>query len=395
MDADVIIVGAGPAGCATAMGLSDRGLAVTLLDRATFPRDKVCGEGLMPHGVAALEALGLRQRVLDAGGRRFLGIAYHDGKRRADGRFPEVQGFGYGLALRRLHLDPIFQEAASGRPDVTLRTDVGVEEVEVHDTGVRIRTSAGVLSARALVGADGPNSTVRRALGLHKKPSGRRRFGARLHLALPAGRAVPELVEVHLGKGFEVYVTPVAEGVINLAFLCEKDVSRTLGGDLEGGLFRLARSCASLAPWLDGSEVVSEAMLCGPLRQSAKDIVRPRALLVGDAAGFLDPITGEGMSVALTHAAIAAQVLADALPGGATEADLRPYETRLHAALRDPLRLTELILWWVHQPLLRGYVVENLARNPDVFQTLLAVLAGSSTVSDVAVSDLRKLVLRF
>ncbi|HJN78318.1 MAG TPA: NAD(P)/FAD-dependent oxidoreductase [Myxococcota bacterium] len=395
MDADIIIVGAGPSGCATAMGLADRGLEVLVLDRAAFPRDKVCGEGLMPHGVAALEALGLRERLVQAGAQPFFGIAYHDGARRAEGRFPEVQGFDHGLALRRLHMDPIFQEAAASRAEVRLHTEVEVTGFHVEEDGVRVESAMGTLEARALVGADGLNSMIRRKLGLRMSPAGRPRYGARLHLQLAAGRAGPELVEVHLGEGSEVYLTPVGEGLVNLAFLCEKEVSATLGGDLEGGLLRLAGDCASLETWLEGSEVISEAMLTGPLRQTVKDIVSDRTLLVGDAAGFLDPITGEGLSVALAHAGLAARVLAEALPDGATEALLRPYAEGLAVALKDPLRLTELILWWVHQPMLRGYVVENLARNPEVFSTLLAVLAGSATVSEVALADLRKLVLRY
>lgn len=125
-------------------------------------------------------------------------------------------------------------------------------------------------------------------------------------------------------------------------------------------------------------------------------MVSDRAVLVGDAAGFLDPITGEGISISLISARAAADVLAASLRTGRADADaLRPYAEQRAAAIRDPLRLTELVMWWVRRPMLRSYVLENLARNPDVFQTMLGVIAGSTPMRELGWQDLRRLALRY
>ena len=158
----------------------------------------------------------------------------------------------------------------------------------------------------------------------------------------------------------------------------------------------MAASCAAIQQRVAEARVVSPALLCGPLRQEVVDVVSDRAVLVGDAAGFLDPITGEGISIGLISARVAADVLAASLRTGLVSADaLRPYAEQRAAAIRDALRLTGLVLWWVRRPMLRRYVVENLARNPDLFQTMLGVIAGATSVREVGWRDLRRLALRY
>jgi len=395
MNADVIVIGGGPAGCATAIHLAQHGWKVLIVDKATVPRDKVCGEGIMPHGVAELETLGLRKGIVHAGAIPFGGITYRYEDHHAEGLFPSVRGFDHGLAIRRCTLDPFFQSAARATPGVSLQPGVEVLDLCVESHQVTLETSVGQLVAQAIVGADGLNSRVRHKLGLQSKARGRPRFGARFHLRLPDTVPSPSTVEVHLGRGCEYYITPVGPHLINLAFLLEKSESKKLGGDLQGGLWDLAHQCPSLHKWLRGAELVSTPGLCGPLRQTTSDMVADRALLVGDAAGFLDSITGEGLSVAFTAARIASNVLNDALPNGASCALLRPYQEQLTEHFKLPLQLTELILWWVQRPLLRGYVIDNLAKNPDVFQTLLAILAGETRIDKVQWADLRKLAFRY
>ncbi len=390
---DVIIVGAGPAGCALALHLARAGIRSLVLDRATFPRDKVCGEGIMPHGVVELDRLGLVEPILELGGRWFRGISYCSGRRSAFGSFPKVGGFSAGLGLRRLHLDPLFHELLRAEPLVTLRTAVTVREIEIGPADVCVTTSAGLASGRLLVGADGLHSLVRHRLGLQLPPSGRLRYGARVHVKLTGDE--PEQVEVHLGRSQEFYVTPVGPGVINIALLCGKNETRQISGDLKEWLSRAIATCEPLAALTAGGEWVSEPLMTGPLRQGTADVVADRAVLIGDAAGFLDPITGEGLSLGLLSARLAAEVITPCLSADQlTATSLRPYADRRAQAIRDALRLTELVLWWVRQPLLGPYVVENLRRNPEVFTAILGVIAGDTSLQKIPWKHIRRLALR-
>ncbi len=382
MNAEVIVVGGGLAGSATALGLADRGHDVLLLDRRAFPRDKVCGEGLMPHGVAALQALGIDPVPL---GHRFTGIAYHAGGHTAVGRFPS----GTGVGLRRLALDEAIHRRAAGR--VHTRDDVVVKGVEGEPGAMRVVTRDGVLRCRAVVGADGLHSRVRRAVGLHREAPGRKRYGLRGHFVLAAGVPLRDVVDVYVSTGCELYLTPVGDGSVNVAALLEDDLARELRGDARAGLQRVVAECAPLAELLRGATELSEPAVTGPLKQSPIDVVADGALLVGDAAGFVDAITGEGMSITAASAAIAAEVLSDGLRRGRLRAEhLRPYAVRRRREVQQQLWLTELILWGIRYRPLARRVVRNLEKHPDLFGQVLAVNTGEASLRSVGMRGLRQ-----
>src|SRR5579883_409337 len=191
---DVVIVGGSVAGAATAAFLARRGRRVTLLERARFPRDKPCGEGLMPHGVDVLEELGLRDAVTRAGARELMGVRYllPDG-RSAAAKFPDCAGrSNIALGLRRRSLDAILAEHAAGL--------TGIEFVQgVRATGLR-RTVDGAIAVsdgrrswrgRVLVGADGLHSRVRSWLGWDGGRRWPRRYGVVGHLHINDGELLP------------------------------------------------------------------------------------------------------------------------------------------------------------------------------------------------------------
>ncbi|HZU76673.1 MAG TPA: FAD-dependent oxidoreductase, partial [Dehalococcoidia bacterium] len=163
---DAVIVGGSVAGAATALHLARRGRRVALLDRALFPRDKPCGEGLMPHGVAALAELGLLERALPHA-RALSGIRYRlPGGRSAYAPFPARQdGFVSAVGIRRQALDALLHAAAAAEPRVDVRDGFCVRTLrrsaggyaEVGDGHERVR-------ARVVVGADGLHSRVRTLL---------------------------------------------------------------------------------------------------------------------------------------------------------------------------------------------------------------------------------------
>lgn len=382
---DVVIVGGSLSGTATALHLARRGHSVVILDRARFPREKTCGEGIMPHGVRELAGLGVLSAI-EPLGRRLTGIGYHVGDAAAIGRFPG----GSGLGIRRLRLDPAMRAACAGVPGITLVEGVAVEQVSAGPDRCEVRTAHAIYRPRAIVGADGAMSAVRRQLGLNGRSSRPPRYGARLHVELAEGAPIQDVVDVYLHGPYEVYVTPTGDRELNLAILCGKDITTTLGGDLNGGLWRCLTAVPALAGVLDGARVVSDATMYGPLRQVATSVVADRAVLVGDAGGFVDAITGEGMSLALVSARLAADALSQALAADhLSRADLAPYAKARAAYGRDLYLFTELVLWWSHHPRLARYVIGNLAGDPHAFGRLLAIPSKDRGLAGVALRDLR------
>ena len=201
--ADVLIAGGGIAGSTMAILLGRTGRKVELFERARFPRDKACGEGLMPSGVGVLDRLGLRHRT---GGAPFIGIRYYYGSRVAEGEFPEAER---GLGQRRMVLDNAMFAEAVRTPGVAAHTGVRVERPIVSKGRViGLMVDGEPRYAKLVVAADGVRSGIRRALGLDLIPK-RRRVGIRAHFQLPEGREQPPWVEVFTFAGGELYVTPL------------------------------------------------------------------------------------------------------------------------------------------------------------------------------------------
>ncbi|MEQ1500609.1 MAG: NAD(P)/FAD-dependent oxidoreductase [Myxococcota bacterium] len=385
LDAEVVVVGGGLAGSAVAVHLADRGHEVIVVDRVVFPRDKPCGEGLMPHGLHALGRLGVAPPV-DA--RPFGGIRWTAGGVTAVGRFPEGV---HGLGVRRAALDAALHARATAHPRISVRTPIRVDGLGHDADGVTVRTDHGPIRARLVVGADGLHSRIRHWTGLERAPRGRKRYGVRGHLTLAPGVADPPWVDVELVDGAELYVTPVGPGQVNVAALCERDTARGLKG----------APAEVLARWLAGSRLgeslvagpSADVRVTGPLRQQVSGVIADRVVLVGDAAGFLDGITGEGMSTGLGSAELAADVVSAGLRGaGLDRAALRPYAIAHRRLVRETDWLTEVILWGVARRWLAERVVRNLARRPQLFDRLLAIETGAASLSSIGVSGLLGLV---
>ncbi len=376
----MVVIGAGVAGCAAALHLARRGHRVVVLERGGFPREKVCGEGLMPHGVAELRALGIT-----VSGRPFPGIAWHHGDAVARGDFPA----GAGLGVRRYHLDALLASALAEEPGVTLHTGVRAGAIQRRAGEVVVQTDQGEVRARALVGADGRGSRVRRHLGLEAPASARPRYGIRAHYRL--SEPPPDRVEVHVGPEAELYLTPTGAREINVAVLCGRETTRALRGGLTEGFERLVRG---RLPLLEGAERLTAPAVAGPLRQAVRSTVADRAVLVGDAAGFVDAITGEGMALSLLGARLAAELLDEGLRTDRLSAhDLAPHDRRWRRRVRDPARMAEVILWGLRRPRLAKRVVRNLARHPELFGRLLAVQAGQAPLTSLRLGGLRRLLV--
>ncbi|GAA2498961.1 NAD(P)/FAD-dependent oxidoreductase [Streptomyces gobitricini] len=286
---DLLVAGGGPAGLATAIHAALSGMEAVVVEPRPGPVDKACGEGVMPGGVLSLAALGVAPA-----GHPLRGIRYVDGPHRAEAGFRD----GTGLGVRRTVLSDALARRAA---------DLGVRFLTGRVDGVRQGTdavTAAGLRARWLVAADGLHSPVRHALGLELPDRRPRRFGLRRHY-----RTAPwsDFVEVHwsgTGNG-EAYVTPVADDLVGVAFLS----TARRPYDVHLGHF------PELAARLDPGATVSAVRGAGPLRQRVRARVAGRVLLVGDAAGYVDALTGEGVSLALASAEAAVRCLRAGRPG--------------------------------------------------------------------------------
>ncbi len=344
---DVLVVGGGPAGLVTALECRRQGLGVLLVDRSHPPRDKACGEGLMPGAVRALARLGIDAAAL---GCPFAGIRYLSGARTAHGAFRE----GCGVGVRRTTLQAQLAQHAE-EAGVELRWDCRVEGIEAGlaatDRRVRVSTSEGPLEAHYLVAADGLLSPLRRAAGLAAPPARRRRFGVRRHYRIAPWT---DCVEVTWQSSGEAYVTPVDSETVGVAMLWSGS---------KANFDRRLAVFPRLRERLQGAEITSRDRGAGPFEQRARSVVCGRLALVGDAAGYLDAITGEGIGLALRQSAPLAEALAND--------NLDPYRRSFPHLGRRVRLVTRALLRLRTVPPLRHGLVTLFAASPRLFSQVL------------------------
>jgi flavin-dependent dehydrogenase len=345
-DTEIFVAGGGPAGLATAIAARQAGFAVTLADVAHPPIDKACGEGIMPDGLAALAQLGI---VLPPDQTfPFRGIRFSDSDSFVDASFPQ----GPGLGIRRTRLHKLLVNRAAELGVVmhwgTRVTGITPDGVSVNGHNIRCRW---------LVGADGQNSSVRRWAGLEPSTPGSRRFGFRCHY-----RVAPwsEYVEVCWTDCGQLYLTPVGGDEVCLALITHErhtrvdDALATFPGMRE-------KLCAA--------ELVTREQGAISRTHALPAVYKGSRVLVGEASGSVDAITGDGLSMAFQHA----QALVDAFRNN----DLAAYQAAHRRTARLPRLMSQLMLLMDKSPLLRRRALRAFSVDPSLFARMLAIHTGA------------------
>jgi menaquinone-9 beta-reductase len=339
--ADVLVIGAGPAGIATAIAASLKGLRVTVLDYRKPPIEKSCGEGLLPSAVANLQSLGIH---LDSGaGFPFFGIRFSDEEFSASARI--TRGTGYGM--RRAELHRILVDRAS---EVGVSFHWGTRVTGLDGRGAQ--AGGAYFPCRWLVGADGQNSIVGKWANLSSRRPRLTRFGFSRHYSV-----VPwnDLVEVHWGPGCQIFLTPTGGDEICIALLSH-DPQLRIG--------RALNYFPEVAKRLEGSRFLTAELGGVTGLGRARGVVSGHVALVGDASFTVDGVTGQGLSLAFQQAIL----LAEAFERG----DLNYYEIAHREISRAPWRMTRLLLLMDQSAWLRRKVLRLFAGNPALFTKIMS-----------------------
>ena len=372
---DAIVVGSGPAGSATAAHLARAGASVAIVERARHPRPKACAEYASPKIVEELLRLGLPPDRWTGDAVALDGMELHVGGRVARIRYEDRRRARTAWGVDRRSFDALLAShaAASG---VDLRegvraTGLVVDRRRVH--GIRIRATDGstsTLHAPFVIGADGSRSTVARLVGVERPVAYPRRVGLVAHYTAADG--LRDHGEMHVGDGYYVGLAPTPGDELNVGMALPLDGR----GSAEARFAAALDGLPEVAARLRGSRRAGPIRGAAPIGHRVASVAGPGWLLVGDAAGFVDPFTGEGIHRALRSARAAATAI---LAGGDVGAAYRAERRRAFAAKSA---LTWMIQGFLAAPPLLEHAVARLSSRPAVALRLGSALGDCRPATD-------------
>jgi len=337
---DLLIAGSGPIGLVTAIHAAEAGLEVAVIDPRVGAVDKACGEGLMPQAIDHLE-----QIKVNPPGKDFIGIKYISRSKTATANFLGKPGRG----VRRTTLSDHLRQRAS---------DLNISFIEGRVTNIEQTSDwvkAAGIQSRYLIGADGLHSTVRTSLHLDSQPKKKicQRYGLRQHFAIESWS---DYVEVYWLTNAELYVTPVDDETVGIAILGSDNLN----------FWEIISQLPDLEMRLRGAKQVSKLRGAGPLRQNVKARTSGRTMLVGDAAGYVDALTGEGMRVGFEEGRAAVQSIIIDTPSA--------YEADWIQITRSYRIFAGGLLWASSNRMIRPLITPAASALPFVFRKIVNTL---------------------
>jgi len=393
-DAEVIVVGGGPAGSTVAFFLARAGCDVLVLDRAAFPRDKPCSEYLSPQASRLLHEIGILEALEVGPSDRLTGMRVHapDGTT-FQGSFTAATGFrayrDYGLAIRRPLLDAtLLSRAKQIGARVLERVDVRdvVRDGAGRITGVIARQhgSSRELRSRLVIGADGLRSVVARRTGLGAHGRWPRRLALVRHYRGVNHEAL--VGDMHVFAGGYAGLAPVGAGLSNVALVIPIRRSAEIGSDRDAFMRRELMRHRRIATRLEGAEPETPVRAVGPFNWRARTAWTPGAVLVGDAADFFDPFTGEGMYAAMRGAELLTPYAFEAARASSTisaDVALAAYDRCRRREFAGKWAVERAIAAAVASPALMNSAARALARRPELADTLVGVTGDFVPPSEV------------
>ena len=385
-DAQVIVVGGGPSGSSVAFFLARAGIDVLLLDRARFPRDKICSEYMSPQASRVLADMNALAAIEASGPARLAGMRVHaPNGATVHGEFVSNHGFrGYsdrGLAVKRTILDKILidraRDAGATVEEGTRVTDL-VRESEGRIVGV-MTSSGGNLPierrASLVIGADGLRSVVGRRLGLIRKPGWPRRIALVTHFAGVEG--IRDFGEMYIDRDGYCGLAAVGGGLTNVAVVVPVSRAPEIAVDRTEFFESWIAERPRIAAMFTRATRVDPVRATGPFATSAKRGWSPGAALVGDAAEFFDPFTGEGIYTALRGGELLAGFAAEAVTSGSArraDASLRAYESARRAEFSGKWKVERLVGAAIAFPAVINRAARVLSRRRDLADLLVGVV---------------------
>jgi len=378
----VLIVGGGPAGAASATFLAQEGVDVTVLDRAFFPRPKPCAEYLSPEASRVLHAMGVLHAVEHAGAAQLTGMRVRAPNGfEIEGAFAAEHGFrGFrdrGLALRREVLDALLLDRARAA-GAAVHEGVALESLEAgsrgYTVGVREDGVVRTLHADLVIGADGLRSRVARALGVARRSRWPKRLALVAHWRGVDG--IGARGEMHVQHDGYLGLADVGGGLTNVALVVPARSARAAAGNADGFVRDWLARHPHLWARFAQAERVSPVRATGPFASHATRAWAPDAALVGDAADFFDPFTGEGIYAALRGGELVAPYVAEALQARTARASahvLRAYDRERVRTFAGKWRVEKLIGLAVTFPALMNHAARVLSRRTDLADLLIGV----------------------